>query len=244
MPKVADHHRWKDKDHVPSNAWPEDCYVQWGSRGAVLRREGGGYRTAFFEAFPKAGGFIRGEGETIAAAEEKAFATFRRESACAHAWSRKDYTNGGTICRTCGAFRTTMKPVVKLGHTRRPLEAWEIETAMDGGLAPSPLARFNTPGDRQNNRKIWLRFRLHGIRLSEIPAEPENTDAFEESPYGRSCRDVICRHIAEAGGPDAIFEAAGQGGMAGLFDALSRRGVEREYASWLAEQAGAEDPAP
>ena len=47
--------------------WPADCYVQGGDRGVVLT-EDGSYWTAFVEAFP--GTFIRGEGVTIADAED------------------------------------------------------------------------------------------------------------------------------------------------------------------------------
>ena len=65
--------------YTPVCAWPEDCLVQWGDRGLVLRREksGGSYTTAFFEAFPNnPQTFIRGEGVCIEEAERLAFKQF------------------------------------------------------------------------------------------------------------------------------------------------------------------------
>lgn len=66
MPVIADHLQpgsWRyeldqklggDREgYVPSETWPEDCMVQWGGGGVVFTGKGS-YRTAFFEAFPKA----------------------------------------------------------------------------------------------------------------------------------------------------------------------------------------------
>jgi hypothetical protein len=92
--------------HEPCCAWPADCYVQWGSKGIVFRRDGGKtYQTAFFEAFPQT--FIRGEGATVADAERSAFAQFQRFQACAgHEFERRGYTNGAGFCKHCGMFKS------------------------------------------------------------------------------------------------------------------------------------------
>jgi hypothetical protein len=79
----------------------------------------GSYRTAFFEAFPRAPDtFIRGEGKTVAEAEADAWRQFQRFTACkAHEWERRDYRTGAGICRKCGqfgvqVFETTLDPCV------------------------------------------------------------------------------------------------------------------------------------
>jgi hypothetical protein len=60
-----------DPEYTPACAWPDDCMVQWG-HGIIPA-------VPFFEAFPP-GTFIRGEGETIAEAERKAFAQYQSEA--------------------------------------------------------------------------------------------------------------------------------------------------------------------
>ena len=92
MPRVM---RACRPEHEPSDQWGEDCPVQWGGGGVVMSVKGG-YRTAFFEVFPKTGsGFIRGEGGTVPEAEEAALRKRRREMACpAHVLGRRGYNNG------------------------------------------------------------------------------------------------------------------------------------------------------
>lgn len=88
--------------------WPEDIFVQGGSSGLVVGKDRS-YRTAFVEAFPP-GGFIRGEGPTLADAEEAAYKAYIRQMECettrGHEFDRGGYTNGGGICRHCGGFRS------------------------------------------------------------------------------------------------------------------------------------------
>lgn len=82
--------------------WPADCLVQGGDRGVVFGT-GGTYRTAFVEAFP--GTFLRGEGHTIADAEDACWAKYQRMTACDHGpFERRGYTNGGGFCTSCGTF--------------------------------------------------------------------------------------------------------------------------------------------
>jgi len=113
-----------DQVYHPRRAWPEDCTVQWG-HGIIPA-------TPFFEAFIP-GTFIRGEGETIADAEDRAFERYESEKTCVHLWGRQRpggqlYTNGAGWCRKCGAFRSEMFPViVKLGAHRRPLRRMEVD---------------------------------------------------------------------------------------------------------------------
>ncbi len=83
--------------------WPEDCMVQGGPRGVVVG-SAGAYRTAFVEAFP--GTFLRGEGATIAEAEDACWARYERLTACPHdqGFERRHYVNGSGFCRRCGTW--------------------------------------------------------------------------------------------------------------------------------------------
>jgi hypothetical protein len=108
--KIAPQHLpggWRH-GYEPVCSWPDDCYVQWGDRGLVLRERenGGSYATAFFESFPEdPKTFIRGEGATVEAAERSAFAKFERYRACSgHELERRGYTNGAGFCKHCGLF--------------------------------------------------------------------------------------------------------------------------------------------
>lgn len=92
--------------------WPQDCFVQCGAAGLVLRKDGS-YKTAFFESFPKISDtlpkkkktkkirktnkknklkkikeysetfFLRGEGQNIEEAELSAFKKFLKIKQCA-----------------------------------------------------------------------------------------------------------------------------------------------------------------
>jgi hypothetical protein len=84
--------------------WPEDCKVQGGGNGVVFGREGA-YRTAFVEAFP-AGTFLRGEGPTVADAEDDCWAKYQVLAGCPHdrGFERRDYVNGSGFCLGCGTW--------------------------------------------------------------------------------------------------------------------------------------------
>jgi hypothetical protein len=83
--------------------WPADCMVQGGGSGVVFRK-GDAYRTAFVEAFP--GTFLRGEGPTIADAEDACWAQYEVLAGCAHdqGFDRRHYVNGAGYCRACGSW--------------------------------------------------------------------------------------------------------------------------------------------
>ena len=124
---IANHHKpgsWKYDGYEPSCAWPDDCYVQWGSVGVVLREAeyGGSYWTAFFESFPTdPKTFIRGEGETVQVAEAKAYQAFQRYRACnGHEFERRNYTNGAGFCKHCGLFKSQAFEPLPDAPNRKP----------------------------------------------------------------------------------------------------------------------------
>jgi hypothetical protein len=70
----------------------------------VLRQQarGGSYSTAFFEAFPREPKcFIRGEGDTVEAAEGRAYETYERYLSCDHSFDRLNKQGRGK-CTECG----------------------------------------------------------------------------------------------------------------------------------------------
>lgn len=220
MPIIASQHQWKDKEHIPLDSWPEDCTVQWGGRGVVLSRSrGGSYATAFFEAFPKGGGFIRGEGPTIADAEKDAFEKFKRESVCQHAWSRKSYTNGGAICRKCGAFQSVFKPIVKLQGFRDPLSASCLMMAADGHLRPDP----GNPQSERYCRRTWLKARLAGIALPDFWSAPPEPSGFRQDDYARSSRKAVKDFLRDR---KELLEKPDDDGAFGIFTALNLKSLQ------------------
>lgn len=164
MAIIAEHNRtFKDTNHSLVCAWPEDCYVQWGGCGLVIGRNNS-YTTAFFEAFPKPSGFIRGEGSSIADAERAAFAKYTKELGCAgHMYSRGRYLNGGGHCQRCGRWEyKAFPPVVILGSWRKPVERYFFLSEEDK-LEP-PRGHWR--------RKLWLRRKVFG----ETPPPPEPSE--------------------------------------------------------------------
>ena len=246
MPVIRSQHQneaWR-----PLQEWPEDCTVQWGGKGIVLGKERS-YGTAFFEAFPADGsaGFIRGEGKTVEEAEIDAFAKYSRNIGCArdggHRWTRSlrlkatetrerngrkgpklnTYLNGGTFCRRCGAFQTTMKPVHELGDWRRPLSNMDLDAIASG------MTRDRADGDRDGKawrRRLHLRGRMAGMDLPD-PDAPENRDErrsiLESDAFTKACERAVGAYYARR-----KAEAVREGGaMEALFDGMARRGLER-----------------
>lgn len=88
--------------------WPDGTFIQGGASGVVLRRSGGAYTTAFVEV-SGAGTFIRGEGATVAEAEQACWAKFQRVVGCdgngPHGpFEARGYENGAGFCTRCGSW--------------------------------------------------------------------------------------------------------------------------------------------
>lgn len=94
----------ENTDEPMRHPWPDGCGVQGGSSGVVFH-QGGSYRTAFVEVFP-AGTFLRGEGVTIADAEDACWAKYQVLAKCPHdqGFERRDYVNGSGFCLRCGIW--------------------------------------------------------------------------------------------------------------------------------------------
>jgi len=197
MPIIAKHHHpdhilSKDTDYRPEQPWKSDTYVQWGARGVVLGRSP--YRTAFFEAFPKHGGFIRGEGASIAEAERKAYEQFSRESSCQHSWGRRGYTNGAGICTRCKGFEGgRFAPITKLGEWRAPISSMAVETILMGWLRDH-VGEKPDPASQRHDRRTWLKARSQGIDLPPLPKERASLEQYfgdAPDPYRDACHKAV-----------------------------------------------------
>ena len=81
-----------------------DIFVQGGTSGLVFVSGGTNYRTAFVECSP-AGSFIRGEGPTLAEADDACWAKLQAYLRCTtHDWEPRGFKNGGGFCTKCGQF--------------------------------------------------------------------------------------------------------------------------------------------
>ncbi|MFE6000344.1 hypothetical protein ACFQ6C_26345 [Streptomyces sp. NPDC056454] len=91
--------------------WPEDVLIQGGEHGVVF---GGprAYQTAFFEAFP-GDTFLRGEGKTLAEAEDSCWKQYQRFANCDGSgehgpYERREYRNGAGFCTKCGTWMSNV----------------------------------------------------------------------------------------------------------------------------------------
>lgn len=213
MPILAAHHAYKDKDHQPSQDWPPDCMVQWGGHGVVVKQGGGGYRTAFFEAFPQGGGFFRGEGASIEEAEADCLKRYQAFLTCPeHRWSRGKYLNGGGICRHCKTFRSVFQPVVALGDWKKPLNASALGLLADGAMRPDP----EDASSHRYRRRTWLKARAIGIKLPDFDTAPPEPDGFEPDAYATASRKAVAAYLI-----DHLNEIkTDTNGVSGIFGAL------------------------
>lgn len=145
-PKKLARNSFKRDPFVCLKPWPEDCFVQCGGNGVVLKvntmdetfsdlskaqeaivavtggpKPDGSYRTAFFEAFPKNPScFIRGEGESIEAAEEKAFSKYVKIVACPeHEFDRRGREDGYAYCTKCSYSSTVLEPTTSCAKCQK-----------------------------------------------------------------------------------------------------------------------------
>lgn len=231
MPIIARHHHsdpWR-----PLCAWPDDATVQWGRHGIVLGDKTS-YQTAFFEVFlknnPKAD-FLRGEGETLEAAEEDAFSRYRKAMACDHLFGRRGYLNGVGRCLRCGHLKSNVfKPISDLSAWRAPLDVGELGILWMGGLWP-----IEGYDDAQYRRRLGLRALVAGIKLPD-PAGYSDRQAYEEA-----CIDPILDYL-ESTGAETPQNAEGSV-LDRLFSGFKGRLLAEELARRRAQKPGGESAA-
>ncbi len=124
--------------------WPDDCKIQGGSSGIVFSKTKDTYKTAFFEAFPKnPSTFLRGEGATIAEAEENCWKQYEVMTGCSHSsgFERRKYRNGSGFCVDCGTWFSNVFPKLPEDPNREPSN---FEKAfLDPDAAEEMLARMS-----------------------------------------------------------------------------------------------------
>lgn len=107
---VIDHYKTTNRvegdDYIISQYdWTQEFFLQGGKEGIVFTREGSRYVTAFVEAV-SSGRFIRGEGDSVEAAETDAWEKYQAIEKCDHPeYVTKGYTNGAGFCVSCGEFK-------------------------------------------------------------------------------------------------------------------------------------------
>jgi hypothetical protein len=92
-----------------------DVFVQGGDTGYVFVSGGENYMTAFVEC-ATAGAFLRGEGKTLAEADDACWTKLQAYLGCpGHEFEPRAYRNGGGICKHCGTFRSGVFTAEQLG---------------------------------------------------------------------------------------------------------------------------------
>ena len=144
-------------DHPLRHPWPADCFVQGGDRGLVFRKGADPEFTAFVEACPRnPDTFLRGEGATVADAEDACWAQYQRVVTCTPTggepdgaphgpYERRQYTNGSGYCVRCGCWFPRVLPEAPDDPDREP-SLLERALTGDTGAAVEVLAHLTAPG--------------------------------------------------------------------------------------------------
>lgn len=107
-------------DFFARHPWPEGTFVQGSNEGLVFTGAGRTYMTAFVEVFNERHfPFLRGEGETVHAAEDAAWKSAQAILACGndggHEFEARGYKNGAGFCRKCNVFWSKVFTPEQLG---------------------------------------------------------------------------------------------------------------------------------
>lgn len=93
-----------EKEYHCQKEWADDVSLQCGSKGVVLKKEGG-YTTAFFEIFIS-GTYLRGEGKTIEDAETNVYEKYRPMLECKdHHFEQVGRQDRDGVCSHCGFIK-------------------------------------------------------------------------------------------------------------------------------------------
>lgn len=166
--------------------------VQGGESGVVLLREGGSYTTAFVECFPE-NSFIRGEGATVAEADDACWAKLQSFTGCEHQWEPQGYRNGGGICKHCGQFGSKVFTPEDLGlfcttcgvptynvlleDERKPATEQESRCEAHDPRWPYFIAHLKAMHSRRNDETVGAMYaRLSKVANYGAPEDPEALD--------------------------------------------------------------------
>lgn len=151
-----------------------DIRVQGGSQGIVFARTKPSYVTAFVECFPP-GSFIRGEGETVAEADDACWAKLQAYLGCtAHEWEARSYKNGAGFCIHCGQFGSQVFTAEQLGLRCTTCQEPTFHTV--GG-------KGNTEPRCKEHDPLWI-YVLASIKATFFHPE-EGDEEIAESMYQR-----------------------------------------------------------
>ncbi|XKH58432.1 hypothetical protein LG293_17580 (plasmid) [Citricoccus nitrophenolicus] len=136
--------------------WPEDTLV---SAGGSAHR--GSY---FLEAYPPAGGFLRGDGATPAEAEDRCWTNYQKLLVCptgmGHLWRPDGYRNGVGVCTGCGSRETGIFTPEDLGQFCHTCGVAEFNTeiytvtAADGTVTEVQLCHEHQLQERGTERVL------------------------------------------------------------------------------------------
>lgn len=168
-------------DYECQKPWDEDMFVQCGDAGLVLQKIGG-YRTAFFEAFPKNPScFLRGEGPTVEEAEAACWEKYQKVRTCNHEMERRDRRDGYGYCKHCAYASMVFEPLDKCCKCGVPTRyttdykgrhyCKKHERTKPKNPNPSKVERMMEPEKRRLPRKekqllkkaVTYKFRKEGI---------------------------------------------------------------------------------
>lgn len=201
------HHHGKRPAQHP---WPENFYLQGGEHGVVLGGKDGGYETAFVEVSTPSNvpGFMRGEGSTIAEAEDAVWAKYQRLTGCpGHEWEPRSYRNGSGFCKHCGIWASKVIDVRTIGADCAAcgsVEQWNDFTRPDTGERVE-TCKAHTPHDPD---AVW-----------------DNIKGHDGQPLKRECSCGPChdREMARIRNLPPITDAD----IAAVIEGMARSAAER-----------------
>lgn len=170
--------------------WPQDCFLQGGHDGLVMDRSHpqGSYIAAyFFEAFPSdPATFIRGEGQTMEVAEDRAWGEWQQRLSCPayaatgeHSFEARGYQNGAGFCSACNLFASkvfTGEDLGQLCHVCGVGTTWGRDT----------LGRWRCEAHMVHSRQRVARW--SDLRDEPMVADPEEPDTIGSCAF---CQEEV-----------------------------------------------------
>lgn len=185
-----------DTYYTPICDWPEDCTVQWGGIGGPSFGKPP-YTETFFEAFPKDGGYLRGEGKTFDQAEKACFLKWQKMSQCNHLWARHG-NHGYAKCRNCGEGKSFFNPIVELGAWKKPINGHQISAIAEGCIQDVAWSKeLQKPRQRKWRRHLYLKAKQAKLKLPPTPGPSMDPEDEETRKYTNECAEVCFQYYKE-----------------------------------------------